>query len=119
MSRQLSERNFGDGEIREISFLHPNVSLKIFNPTDSTFCTLLFRSVGVMLFETNHVQNVIDSIVLFDGLSTAMADESAAAFLKKVTPTDLANAAGSKFVHIRPITGGETIISFESFEIHE
>jgi hypothetical protein len=117
MARELTERNVGDCEIREISFTHPDVSLRIFDPFNSSFLTLLFRSVGVMLFETNHVQNVIGSIFLFDSLDEAMTDPLTAPFLTKIAPVELEIEAASKFVHVRPITGGDTIISFKSFEI--
>jgi hypothetical protein len=118
MNKKALNRNFGDCEIHSISFMNRSVYLKFFDPVETTFFTLIFHSFGNLLFETNHFQNVIDSVYLYNSLDEAKSDPAALAFLTKIDPATL-DADGLKFAYIRPIAGGETFISFKSVEVEE
>ena len=118
MNDNVISRNFGDCEIRSISFTERSVYLKFFDPIKTSFFTLIFHSFGNLLFETNHFQNVIDSVHLYNSLDEAKSDPAASAFLAKIDPATL-DADGLKFAYIQPIAGGETFISLKSLEIEE
>jgi hypothetical protein len=118
MNKKTIDRNFGDCEIRTISFMNGSAYLKFFDPVETTFFTLIIHAFGNLLFETNHFQNVIDSVHLYNSLDEAKSDPAALAFLTKIDPAML-DADGLKFAYIQPIAGGETFISFKSLEIEE
>ena len=118
MNEKTIDRNFGDCEIRAISFRNGSAYLKFFDSVETTFFTLIFHAFGNLLFETTHFQNVIDSVHLYNSLAEAKSDPAALAFLTKMDPAAL-NADGLKFAYIQPIAGGETFISFKSLEIEE
>ncbi|MGB6657976.1 MAG: hypothetical protein WBE90_02480, partial [Xanthobacteraceae bacterium] len=61
MNTQLADRSFGDCEIPAISFLNGSAYFNIFDPYETAFITLVFHSVGTLLFATNHTQNVIET----------------------------------------------------------
>ena len=68
MSQQLADRNFGDCEIHAISFLNGSAYFNIFDPRETAFFTLVFHSVGILVFATDHTQNVIETIRFFEDL---------------------------------------------------
>lgn len=118
MNEKALNRNFGDCEIHSISFMNRSAYFKFFDPIKTTFFTLIFHSFENLLFETNHFQNVIDSVHLYNSLDEAKNDPTALAFLTKIDPATL-SADGLKFAYIHPIAGGETFISFKSLEMEE
>lgn len=58
--------NFGDCEIREILFDHPDVLIIIYDPYAERDVHLKAFEVKEFLCSTNHAQNVIDAIYEFD-----------------------------------------------------
>jgi hypothetical protein len=93
-----------------------SVYLKFFDPTTTTYFTTIFRSFGHLLFETDHFQNVIDSVWLFESFDELKNDSNVRAFLKKMDISTL-DTKGLKFAYIKPIAGGEALISFQDFEL--
>ncbi|MGB7887460.1 MAG: hypothetical protein WBL55_13820 [Xanthobacteraceae bacterium] len=83
MNTQLADRSFGDCEIPAISFLNGSAYFNIFDPYETAFITLVFHSVGTLLFATNHTQNVIETVRLFDDLDALRSDPDAFGFFKK------------------------------------
>jgi hypothetical protein len=119
MNTQLADRNFGDCEIHAISFLNGSVHFNIFDPRETAFITLVFHSVDALLFATNHTQNVIETVRLFDNLDALKSAPDAFGFFKKIGPSYSNSYLPLKFAYIVPITGGETLISFTDFTIEE
>ncbi|MGB6965156.1 MAG: hypothetical protein WBD90_11880 [Xanthobacteraceae bacterium] len=119
MNTQLADRSFGDCEIPAISFLNGSAYFNIFDPYETAFITLVFHSVGTLLFATNHTQNVIETVRLFDDLDALRSDPDAFGFFKKMEPSHLSSGPPRKFAYITPITGGETLISFTDVTIEE
>ncbi len=111
------DRNYGDREIHSISFMNGSAYFKIFDPFETTFFTLIFHSVGNLLFETNHTQNVIKSIRIFSNLDEAKNDPIASSFVKRIDQSTMITGEELQFAYISPITGGETIISFKRLEM--
>jgi hypothetical protein len=119
MNTQLADRSFGDCEIHAISFLNGSVYFNIFDPYETAFITLVFHSVDTLLFATNHTQNVIETVRLFDDLDASRSDPDAFGFFKKMEPSHSGLGPPLKFAYIVPVTGGETLISFTDFAIEE
>ena len=71
--KKTIDRNFGDCEIRTISFMNGSAYLKFLDPVEANFFTVIFHSFGNLLFETNHFQNVIDSVHLYNSLDKSKA----------------------------------------------
>jgi hypothetical protein len=119
MSQQLADRHFGDCEIHAISFLNGSAYFNIFDPFETAFFTLVFYSVGILVFATDHTQNVIETIRFFEDFDALKRDQAAFAFFKKIESLNSNLDPSHKFAYIMPITGGETLISFSSVEIEE
>jgi hypothetical protein len=107
-------RNVGDCEIRSISFMDDSAYLKFFDPQEVSYFTIVFHKVIHLGFETNHTQNVIDSIVIFNSEPEIDRKLVPARFLEAL-PNNI--PASAKLAYIRPIAGGEAFIIFETFEI--
>jgi hypothetical protein len=117
---ELINRDWGDCEIHSISFMNGSAYFKIFDSFETVFFTIVFHSVAYLLFETNHYQNVLASIKIFKTFEDMKKEPFAVEFLKKIEKADqsiLETDKGLKFAYMQPIAGGETIISFRSFEI--
>ncbi len=119
MNTQLADRSFGDCEIPAISFLNGSAYFNIFDPYETAFITLVFHSVGTLLFATNHTQNGIETVRLFDDLDALRSDPDAFGFFKKMEPSHSSSGPPREFAYITPITGGETLISFTDVTIEE
>jgi hypothetical protein len=63
--------NFGDGEVRDIRFRQPNVTLAVYAPVEDQTYEIDLEQVCFLSFTTDHVQNVIDRIELFQDTSSA------------------------------------------------
>ena len=57
--------NLGDGEIRAITFRHPNIILGIHAPAEEADLSVELEKVNGFSFSTNHPQNVIEGIKVF------------------------------------------------------
>ena len=115
----MLNRNVGDCEIKSISFMDESVSFRLFDPANTHYFTITFHSIGHLIFETSHVQNVIDSIEIFDSTEQVVQQLDRIQFLRRIDAEILRSAStrAMKFAYIQPITGGETFLSFKSFEI--
>jgi|NitcycUWRROWE17A_1032939.scaffolds.fasta_scaffold00106_4 hypothetical protein len=107
-------RNVGDCEIRSISFMDDSAYLKLFDPQDVSYFTIVFHKIIYFSFETGHAQNVIDSIVIFNSVNNKDAKAVTSRFVERVENKIPIHA---RLAHIRPITGGESFIIFEEFEL--
>jgi hypothetical protein len=112
-------RNLGDCEIHSISFSKEAAHFRLFDPHDTTFFTIVFNGVKHLRFETNHTQNVIDSMKIFDGIEEALKDAAVSRWLARFDSfgTNLPDKI-AKVAHIRPIAGGETLVVFSHLEIN-
>ena len=119
MNARMADRNFGDCEIQAITFLNGSAYLKIFDPHETAFFTLVFHSVGILLFATNHTQNVIDTVRLFDNLDALRSDPDAFGFFQRMDHPHSRENSSMRFAYIVPVAGGETLISFTDFEMEE
>jgi hypothetical protein len=119
MNQQLAVRNFGDCEIHAISFLNGSAYFNIFDPRETTFFTLVFHSVGILVFATDHAQNVIETIRFFEDFDALKRDPTAREFFRKVESLNSNLDRSRKFAYIMPITGGKTLISFSSVAMEE
>ena len=119
MSQELADRNFGDCEIHAISFLNGSAYFNIFDPFEVAFFTLVFHSVDILVFATDHTQNVIDAIYLFEDFDALKRHPIAFDFFKKIESLNPNFDPTRKFAYIAPTTGGDTLISFSSVEIEE
>lgn len=112
-------RDVGDCQIKSISFKDNSVSFRLFDSFDTSYFTVTFHSMGHLIFETGHAQNVIESIEIFDSVEQIMQQLDRIPFLKNIDAEIFRSASADtmKFAYIRPITGGETFLSFKSVEI--
>ncbi|MGB6752082.1 MAG: hypothetical protein WBE71_05720 [Xanthobacteraceae bacterium] len=115
------EHAIGRSELRRLRDSRNLVPERIglFHPYETAFITLVFHSVGTLLFATNHTQNVIETVRLFDDLDALRSDPDAFGFFKKMEPSHSSSGPPRKFAYITPITGGETLISFTDVTIEE
>jgi len=113
VEKALSNYNFGDCEIRSISFSDDCATIRIFDPTESRFIEIEFQKLYFLRFETSHWQNVIDSIVLFDSILSLDKSPVTGIFLYSL-PDSMPDDARAAYV--RPITGGECLILFQDLE---
>ncbi|NTI46634.1 hypothetical protein [Rhizobium rhizogenes] len=113
MKKQHFE-SFADCEIRTIGFDHPNLLLKLFDSTEVDFYALSFADVSFCLFESDHLQNVISELSIFDSLDKARNDPAFEEFISaKNIAGELVRIIGNYQVcYIRPITGGDMVIVF-------
>ncbi|MGA1805253.1 hypothetical protein [Rhizobium sp. HT1-10] len=106
--------SFADFEIRTIGFDHPDLLLKLFDSTEVNFYALTFLDVAFCIFETDHLQNVISELSVFENISLARNDLAFEKFVRSRSLTDdLERIVGNYQVcYIRPITGGDMIVIF-------
>jgi hypothetical protein len=108
-SHELILPKIGDAELRGIEFKHPDVELAIWLPwNDRILCIKLTRPLFFSA-ETDHMQNVIDSIFVYP-------NRDAAGALPAIQ--SLPQGSEQKILKINPISGIELIcvaedISFE------
>jgi hypothetical protein len=109
-------RDVGDCEIRSIAFQDGSVYLKLFDPNEFSFFTIIFHKMTFFNFETDHTQNVIEAITISDsilGLGLSAVPN------RLVERANSYTHENTKLAYIRPITGGEGLIVFETFELGE
>ena len=109
-------RRLGDCEIHSISFTKDAVHLRLFDSFEVDYFTLVFRGLRYMIFETNHFQNVLESLTIFDNWQERK-NEHASQWLDKVSPSLVESDLGNgKIAYFQPTAGGETLIVFEEVE---
>ncbi|HEY6258163.1 MAG TPA: hypothetical protein VIY51_20470 [Xanthobacteraceae bacterium] len=117
MTEAAQVKNVGDCEIHSISFTKDTVHLRLFDPFDFNYFTIVLHGLRYMLFETNHFQNVLSSIAIFDSWADLKKDPAAAQWLEKLSPSiPEADIIGAKIAYFQPTAGGETLIIFEHLE---
>lgn len=94
--------NFGDGEVRDIRFRQPNVTLAVYAPVEDQTYEIDLEQVCFLSFTTDHVQNVIDRIELFQDTS------SASELVRSKIPLQYRGVKKMVFV-IVPIAGADII----------
>ena len=112
-------RNVNDCEIHSISFTENAVHLRLFDSSEVDYLTIVFRGLRHMIFETNHYQNVLSSLAIFDTWDDMKKDPAASQWLEKLSPSALGSGVGNaKIAYFQPTAGGETLIVFEELEFN-
>lgn len=109
---------FEDCEIRTISFDMPNVTINLFDPEEVNYHRLDFKNVEFLIFETNHVQNVVSKIFLFNGLDEALRYPPLASFLQQRKLVDVIEEqiGNYKICYIEPVAGGDCVMIYLEME---
>lgn len=80
MAKYIEKPNFGDAELTGLEFDHPSVSLKIdlVLPSGRHPCVVRIDHCHLLWMETDHMQNVIDDVIICAssaGLPSAVSSE--------------------------------------------
>ncbi|KQY62741.1 hypothetical protein ASD52_36425 [Ensifer sp. Root142] len=121
MMNDLNKSLFADCEIRTLAFDYPNLTLKLFDSTEVDFYKLVFHNVEFFIFESDHLQNVISAMQVFDNLKDALLDSAFANYARqRKLEEELSKLIGNhRICYIRPITGGDMVIVFAEWEQQE
>jgi hypothetical protein len=110
----ISSPNFGDGEVRAITFSHPNIVLKIYAPTEDITFSVELEKVSSFSFNTNHPQNVIEGIRVYPNReSMRLTHKNIIAGLPPTTP----QAQEEVVVLIEPIAGPTLVCTCKTLRI--
>jgi hypothetical protein len=110
----ISAPNFGDGEIREIDFSHPDIRLRIFLPVQKRMVSILMIKATFFSLVTDHPQNVIESIAVYQDRETARAHD---ALLLRCLPDESLRSSSGKLLVVRPIAGANLICECEDLKM--
>lgn len=104
----LANFNFGDAELRAVSFFDNNIYINVFTPADCMHVRVDLIDVQYAIFESNHMQNVIENILSYNTLNEVPFGEG---YLRDaVTKAASLLSKPSLYVHITPISGPEGAI---------
>lgn len=104
----------GDAEIRRIEFEFPNLRLHIVQPFDGQSIELFLADMRFLFFHTDHPQNVIDKVFVYDSWeSVRLPPEADANTLKKEFGSD-----DGYLVVIESIAGGPLVCGARGFTVH-
>lgn len=109
---------FPDCEIRTFAFDYPSLILKLFDPTEMTYHSLAFRDVVFCIFESDHLQNVVSALEVFDNLPDALQDHAFSNYVRQreILEDLQKNIGNHRICYIRPITGGDLVKIFGELE---
>lgn len=112
-------QDFEDCEIRSISFDHPNVIVKLFDSFEVNYYTLKFSGAEFVLFESDHVQNVMSRIFSFQNVDEAIKQRD---FLKFASDRGILEAIRNRFGNYKicyfyPVTSGDMVICYSQLDI--
>ncbi|TXR49865.1 hypothetical protein [Phyllobacterium endophyticum] len=112
--------DFGDCEIRAISFEHPDVIVKLFDPNINDFFALEFLGCAYFIIESGSVQNVVGSIILFNSADEAFSHEDFKMFAedRNIDVKIRNDFFGYKLCLFSVIAGGDFIIVFSDLSIN-
>ncbi|SED99599.1 hypothetical protein SAMN05444161_4582 [Rhizobiales bacterium GAS191] len=118
-SNKSLDRDFGDCEIHSLSFMNNSVYIKIFDPRDTSYFTMIFHEMNYLNFATTHSQNVIESMIIFDTPEKAKESVCVRDLLAKMDPATMSRlfSEPQKVAYFQPISGGETLVFFKEFEL--
>jgi hypothetical protein len=110
----ISSPNLGDGEVRAITFRHPDIILKIYVPHDGITFSIELEKVSSFSLNTDHPQNVIDGIRVYPNReSMRLTHKNLVAGLP---PTTL-QAQEEVIVLVEPITGSDLVCTCKALRI--
>ena len=111
--------NAGDGELRGVVFLGRNVKLSIRDPYYEKEIVITLIDVSILLFYTNHFQNVISEIYFVENLAFAELPIEARDIINVTLPTIDSSSLREDLqtLVIVPATGGDLIAQFARLEI--
>jgi hypothetical protein len=112
----ISSPNFGDGEVRAVTFSHPNIIVEIYAPAEDITFSLELEKVSSFSFNTDHPQNVIEGIKLFPSRELMRSTQNG--IVARLPPTTPRNQ-GEVVVLIEPIAGSDLACSCERLRIFE
>lgn len=114
IDRSLALPVVGDAEIRRISFEFPDLRLQIVQPFDGTTIEFLFGSMRFLFFHTDHPQNVIEKVFVYDSWESArLPSELDLNVVKKEFGSD-----GRYIVVIDSIAGGPFVCGARNFSVY-
>ena len=98
----------GDSELREIVFSIEGLSFLIFRPAAKTNFWIHFAQVQFFAFESDAMQNVIESITALDKDEVIMNIVGSNLIQQFITSdsSEMISDRGQNYVYIRPIAGG-------------
>lgn len=111
--------DFGDCELTAVAFDHPDIVVKLFDPSNGAVYSATFSAVSYVLMETNHMQNVVSYIHVFDNVGDALRAPDFAAWLEQ---RDLLSTIGQiagnhRLCYVQPIAGADMLIVFEGVSV--
>jgi len=115
----MQHENLGDCEIRSISFDMPNIHMKLFSPVNPASYFITFQDVVYFVFETDHIQNVIEGIFSFNNIHDALECAEFKDFVKRRNLLDdlMKQFNNYRIFYILPLTGVDCIILCETIKI--
>jgi hypothetical protein len=111
--------DFGDCEVQAIEFRFEKLGVTLFNPESKISFQLLLSNAKYCLFESDHLQNVIEGVNLFISIDDALKDERFKKFMSKSNFLSILDAETKELevLYVSPITGGELAVIFSGLEI--
>jgi len=111
--------DIGDCEIQKLEFGFEKLTISIFDREKSINYKINLSSVTYVVFESNHLQNVIETIHMFENFEEALKFNS---FLLFSSRFDISNQIIEEdrfleIIYICPITGGEIVAFFSGLEV--
>ncbi|CUX54493.1 hypothetical protein AGR7C_Lc20134 [Agrobacterium deltaense Zutra 3/1] len=112
-------QRFEDCEIRSISFDHPNVVIKIFDPFEMDYYTITYTNVAFMIMETDHIQNVVGEIFDFQNFDEAIRQSSFKNYciLRDLSDLLRENYGNYRIGYYNPIAGGDIVLAYASLMV--
>lgn len=108
--------NFGDSEVHRIDFQFPNLEIHL-KIHDGLSRVIRLMNVSYFYAETDHLQNVIDSIyIIYPSEISRFYDRSE--YLKRI-PISVTESNSKYIIFTVPISGGSFFCLFDRFELLE
>jgi hypothetical protein len=107
---------FGDGEIREISFNYPDVTLQIFAPVESCVFYVVMKNVEYFSFVSTHIQNVVERLTIYPDLQSMGTQKEQ--FLERFSLRNVRLGDKNRIIFIEPIAGPTLLCFCRDLRIH-
>ena len=112
--------DFGDCEITAVGFEHPNVIVKIYDRNEADFYATIFSGVEYVLLESNHVQNVVSFLHVFESARDGLENEEFADWLReRGLSGEIERLTGNhRICFLSPIAGAQVLIIYEEVSLN-
>lgn len=112
------EINFGDSEIRNIHFEWNDCIIIFYLPQNGKTISLRFFDVGLLVFETDSLQNVID-VNWFETIEIALKNDKFKSMFKQLDDSKKIKFRGMKVVQFNCIVGANGFIIYSDVLVIE